>query len=277
MSATFLAQTGNVGINTDTPNATLHMEVATANADNETNQGLIVPRMSKTRVAKITNPIESTIVYITDDATSPISAYRGNEPRVANVFTKGHYIFQDNTWNKMNTTRPETSIKKSFTCTASNLGQILRSSDGYFKCVDITPLELGNYGWEYHGVVYLDGVIPTTDVQSPSGSQNTIIPVRVKTTSEFIAKNVIENPGKEAYVYNIYHSNADDISTIVNFSDAIMTGGRTLGHNICLDQNDTSKDFTVISDFAVSTSSLENCGLNLNSQYKFIAPVRVWE
>lgn len=271
-SITAIAQDGNIGVNIDKPNATLHMEVAPVNADNETNQGLIVPRMSKSRVAKIISPVESTIVYITDDSTSPISAYKGNDPKVSNVFTKGHYIFQDNTWSKMNTTKPQESIKKSFTCTASNLGQTLRSSDGYFKCVDMAPIQTGLYGWEYHGVVYVDGL----HFQRTS-EPNKLFPFRAKTTSEFIEENIIQYPYKQPYVYNLYYSNRDDMSTIINFSDVMMLGGNTYGHNICLDTNDTANDYTIISDFAISTASLEYCSNNLNIEYKFIAPVRIWE
>ncbi|WPC10357.1 hypothetical protein LEQ04_05960 [Riemerella anatipestifer] len=43
---------GKVGINTSSPNATLEIKPNTTNLLGATNEGIIVPKLSKTRVAK---------------------------------------------------------------------------------------------------------------------------------------------------------------------------------------------------------------------------------
>lgn len=62
--------TGKVGINTDAPAATLDIRPTTANAAESatTNEGILIPRLSKARVLAIalTNRVEGTLVYVTD-------------------------------------------------------------------------------------------------------------------------------------------------------------------------------------------------------------------
>lgn len=80
---------GKVGINTDRPTATLDIN---ANAENSketanTNEGLLIPRLSKTRVAQMTTPSESTLVYVRD------ITYTGNDAKVSDINEKGFYYY----------------------------------------------------------------------------------------------------------------------------------------------------------------------------------------
>ncbi len=67
---------GKVGINTDKPQATLEIQpnVANADANATTNEGLLIPRLSKARVAKMAAPVESTLVYVTDEVAEADNA-----------------------------------------------------------------------------------------------------------------------------------------------------------------------------------------------------------
>ncbi|VDH04410.1 hypothetical protein [Bergeyella zoohelcum] len=93
---------GKVGINTIEPSATMDIRPSTANAQKEatTNEGIIAPKLSKTRIANIETPVEGTLVYATDETTSPISAYTGNDPKVAKITEKGYYFYNGTEWMK---------------------------------------------------------------------------------------------------------------------------------------------------------------------------------
>ncbi|EKB58361.1 hypothetical protein HMPREF9699_00595, partial [Bergeyella zoohelcum ATCC 43767] len=93
---------GKVGINTIEPSATMDIRPSTANAQKEatTNEGIIAPKLSKTRIANIATPVEGTLVYATDETTSPISAYTGGDTKVAKITEKGYYFYNGTEWVK---------------------------------------------------------------------------------------------------------------------------------------------------------------------------------
>ncbi|EKB54423.1 hypothetical protein HMPREF9699_01966, partial [Bergeyella zoohelcum ATCC 43767] len=93
---------GKVGVNTIEPSATMDIRPSTANAQKEatTNEGIIAPKLSKTRIANIETPVEGTLVYATDETTSPISSYTGNDPKVAKITEKGYYYYNGTEWVK---------------------------------------------------------------------------------------------------------------------------------------------------------------------------------
>ncbi|VDH03278.1 hypothetical protein [Bergeyella zoohelcum] len=93
---------GKVGINTIEPSATMDVQPNSDNArvEAKTNEGIIAPKLSKTRIANIATPVEGTLVYATDDATSPISAYTGGDMKVAKITEKGYYFYNGTEWVK---------------------------------------------------------------------------------------------------------------------------------------------------------------------------------
>ncbi|NHW22551.1 hypothetical protein HA072_26305, partial [Escherichia coli] len=62
-------QSGKVGVNTSSPQATLDIQPTAKNGDvtATTNEGILAPKLSKTRVASIATPVEGTLVYVLDD------------------------------------------------------------------------------------------------------------------------------------------------------------------------------------------------------------------
>ncbi|USL94799.1 hypothetical protein D1J36_005730 [Riemerella anatipestifer] len=96
-------QSGKVGINTGKPAATLEVQPTSTNLAGTTNEGILAPKLSKTRVASIETPIEGTLVYVIDDATKTngaISNYTGNDTKVAKITEKGYYYYNGTEWVK---------------------------------------------------------------------------------------------------------------------------------------------------------------------------------
>ena len=82
------SQTGKVGINTNNPEATLDIKPNAANSavGATTNEGMLVPRLSKARLNSIAaaNLKESTLVYVSDFSGVTIST-------TTDVTSKGFY------------------------------------------------------------------------------------------------------------------------------------------------------------------------------------------
>ncbi|WP_120488473.1 tail fiber domain-containing protein [Bergeyella cardium] len=88
---------GKVGINTEEPKATLDLNPSKENAAvkaDASNEGLLIPRLSKERLAKVApaNLQESTLVYVND------VSYTGAETTVKNVKNKGFYFYNGTEW-----------------------------------------------------------------------------------------------------------------------------------------------------------------------------------
>ncbi|MEJ8590734.1 hypothetical protein JSO54_05735 [Riemerella anatipestifer] len=95
-------QSGKVGINTSLPSATLEVQPSALNLgkDATTNEGFIAPKLSKTRIATIASPVEGTLVYATDEDESKISAYTGDNTKVAKITERGYYYYNGTEWVK---------------------------------------------------------------------------------------------------------------------------------------------------------------------------------
>ncbi|MCW0520691.1 hypothetical protein OKE79_11685, partial [Riemerella anatipestifer] len=98
-------QSGKVGVNTSSPRATLDVQPSATNSqdNSKTNEGILAPKLSKTRVASIEAPVEGTLVYVIDDANKTngtINAYTGADPKVAKITEKGYYYYNGTEWVK---------------------------------------------------------------------------------------------------------------------------------------------------------------------------------
>ncbi|MDY3344950.1 hypothetical protein PG326_06105 [Riemerella anatipestifer] len=101
-------QSGKVGVNISSPRATLDVQPNATNSkdDAKTNEGILAPKLSKTRVASIEAPVEGTLVYVIDDAAKvngTINAYKGTDPKVAKITEKGYYYYNGTEWVKTST------------------------------------------------------------------------------------------------------------------------------------------------------------------------------
>lgn len=98
-SAISFAQEGKVGINTESPRAT--MEITPTKKNNEdtatSNEGLIIPQLSKTRVANIDDQklVKGTLIYVKET-----TSYTGTNPKVANIDASGFYHYNGTQWEK---------------------------------------------------------------------------------------------------------------------------------------------------------------------------------
>ena len=105
---------GKVGINTAEPKATLDLNPSTENAavkPNASNEGLLIPRLSKERLAKVApaNLQESTLVYVND------ASYAGSETTVKNVKSKGFYFYNGTEWTAVTGAGASSSVKTLYT------------------------------------------------------------------------------------------------------------------------------------------------------------------
>ena len=95
-----LAQSGKVGVNTSNPEATLDIKPSAANAVTSatTNEGVLIPRVSRDRLKSIAtaNLKESTLVYV-DNISGTTNAV------TSNVTSKGFYYYSttDSKWVKI--------------------------------------------------------------------------------------------------------------------------------------------------------------------------------
>ena len=107
------AQIGKVGVNTNNPKATLDIQPSPANAlpTATTNEGVLIPKLSKTRVANIATPEDATMIYVSD------VTYTGANPAVADITSKGFYYYDadpvmpiNSKWKKLNVNAGGTNL-----------------------------------------------------------------------------------------------------------------------------------------------------------------------
>lgn len=93
-----------VGVNNDTPNATL--DVTAKTTDGTTVEGVLIPRISRTKAATMSNPVSSTevstLIYV-NDVTEPSSDAAETTSAVTEV---GFYFFDGAKWNRISYEKP---------------------------------------------------------------------------------------------------------------------------------------------------------------------------
>lgn len=89
------AQTGKIGINEQKPSATLDIKPASVNLTGNSNEGLLIPKMTKQRVSTIanTNLVEGTLVYV-----DSITGYSGTNSKVSKIISEGFYYYDGTNW-----------------------------------------------------------------------------------------------------------------------------------------------------------------------------------
>ncbi|VDH02673.1 hypothetical protein [Bergeyella zoohelcum] len=146
---------GKVGVNTTEPSATMDIRPNDENArvEAKTNEGIIAPKLSKTRIANIETPVEGTLVYATDETTSPISAYTGGDMKVAKITEKGYYFYNGTEWVKAGNNSLAVDGSKWTNDTANNVVKLTNLSDGIsvrletnqIKVTDVGSLHVGDW------------------------------------------------------------------------------------------------------------------------------------
>lgn len=270
------AQTGKVGINTETPTATL--EVKSKTNDGSQVEGALLPAQSKQALATLEangkTPVEGTLVFVND-------VTQGSGTTVAQVYNKGYYIFENGTWNQLKYKRsPQAMMKKQFVCTANNLGEILQSSEGYFECVSIKGYfgEFVEFGWKYYGVAYLEGLHYNGNIPESELNYQQYTHSKYRISSDLINEIAIR-PEYDPYFANSFSSPGESLSTLKNFTEATMLGGVTYGHSFCYDQIiNSGRSF--VTDIDISAGGLmKSCDRDheVRLLYNITAPVRIFE
>ncbi|MBV7441231.1 hypothetical protein KRX57_07345 [Weeksellaceae bacterium TAE3-ERU29] len=95
----FGQQNGTVGINVEAPSATLEIQPSSDNAATNatTNEGILVPKLTKERVSNIANEslVKGTMIYI--DGIS----YSGANNKVSRINADGFYYYDGKLWVKV--------------------------------------------------------------------------------------------------------------------------------------------------------------------------------
>ncbi|VDH04706.1 hypothetical protein [Bergeyella zoohelcum] len=138
---------GKVGVNTITPSATMDIRPSTANAQKEatTNEGIIAPKLSKTRIANIETPVEGTLVYATD-ATYTAGSDATVNNRVAKITEKGYYFYNGTEWMKAGNNSLAVDGSKWTNDTANNVVKLTNLSDGTTPRTDDKNVFVNNEG-----------------------------------------------------------------------------------------------------------------------------------
>lgn len=147
------AQEGKLGINTQLPDATLDIHISTNNLNKATNEGILIPRLDKERVALMPSPKESTIIYV-----NKYDNYTGNENKVSLINENGFYYFDTHIqkWRKIKTHQKLLDYENpdnilNLTCNEANLNKTYDSIEGVFKCLRYNNKYVFGYAgiWTY--------------------------------------------------------------------------------------------------------------------------------
>lgn len=83
------------------------MDIEVKTTDETANQGIIIPNLSKVSIAKITEPVESTLVYISNVDNYTEGQNTTADALVANVNAKGFYFYDGTTWQPLQKATPK--------------------------------------------------------------------------------------------------------------------------------------------------------------------------
>lgn len=100
VSSTF-AQVGRVGINTDDPKATLHIEAYNNKDKKDTNPGLIIPNVSEVNTLNNNEHEESTLVYYSGGSNSAYINQNTGSTTENIGSKKGFYYYDGTDWQRI--------------------------------------------------------------------------------------------------------------------------------------------------------------------------------
>lgn len=131
------SEQGKVSINNQSPRATLDIDVSEGhkNGDTHTNEGILIPRLTKERVYAISKDQlkMGTLVYVIGNEfikvrnqlySSPLDKYNDEPSVVSNIDSEGFYYFNGDVWDKIST--PQNAIKSiysNYTITNADIGK----------------------------------------------------------------------------------------------------------------------------------------------------------
>ncbi|MCK0201532.1 hypothetical protein MWN41_00685 [Ornithobacterium rhinotracheale] len=190
---------GRVGINTTKPKATLDINVASANADTTTNEGIIAPKLTKERIAKIAVPQEGTLVYAKD------AIYSGTNSKVAKITEKGYYFYNGTEWVKVrgadtnianiNIYTEDGTLSANRTVNLNNKTLTFKGTNAQIKVPNIAEVDAQNNNTQdYNVVIGGDGTLKKDDRYWYFWNEVKPDTERINKTSMFIFQNGVVEP-----------------------------------------------------------------------------------
>lgn len=229
-----------VGINTDTPKATLDLR---PNPDNAlatatTNEGLLIPKLSKARVANITTPENATMVYVEN------LIYTGTDPRVSGIISPGFYYYDSSKskWIKLNDL-------VSSSIAPTGLERLTENGNTGWRLIGRDP---NNYGDIGEGAIDFSHSTSPSNENGATGEKSFAFGTDAKATGiySFAIGDNTEAKGEysEAIGRNTY--------AVGPFSKALF-GGTAIGHNsIAIDGTaEGSSSYAVFNASTASTAT----------------------
>lgn len=139
------AQEGKIGINTQNPQATLHISLS-KNADEKSNQGIIIPQLDKQRVSDISQNLllDGTMVYINsfnNISNTDATVLR----RVSQITTKDFYKYnaERDLWERMSNKRLTKNITSDYRLSEADHNYYIYANSAGFIRITV-PDDLGD-------------------------------------------------------------------------------------------------------------------------------------
>ncbi|MBT0550543.1 hypothetical protein [Riemerella anatipestifer] len=258
-------QSGKVGVNTSSPQATLDIQPTAKNGDitATTNEGILAPKLSKTRVASIATPVEGTLVYVLDDASKTkgaISDYIGNDSKVAKITEKGYYYYNGTEWVKSTTGKLEQEwlhngsdaiyAKRAKENTPSNTFEILDNGKTYInqggvdwtilKNLEGLPLFSANPRGHLLNAKYQSSrSLPTTNIEIDHNNTG-IAGYTFNSSSAFVEANHVNNAQGNK---KLYQSSSESITVSDNITQPLYYVRGKAFHTLVGDQVSADIEF----------------------------------
>ncbi|MDY3363213.1 hypothetical protein PG623_04275 [Riemerella anatipestifer] len=231
-------QSGKVGINISSPRATLDVQPNATNSEDDakTNEGILAPKLSKTRVASIEAPVEGTLVYVIDDANKTngtIGAYKGTDPKVAKITEKGYYYYNGMEWVKSTANsngelwaqRNNSGVTETYLVPANTDGNIVQYNRNQFSnsLGGLTPSDFDSFDHPDDPVINRSpspySVLISSDLFYEKGNlpKTTYYPFNISTA--VLRENAVAasaTPKDNIYVANSTGLIAKDLTTSIN-------------------------------------------------------------
>ena len=88
---------GQVGVNTDDPQATMEIKARTPSGTSTETDGIIIPNITRERAQNMENPSESTLIYISEATSGTANG------KAIDIDEKGYYYYNGTKWVKLTT------------------------------------------------------------------------------------------------------------------------------------------------------------------------------
>lgn len=217
MMGNFSSLFAQVGINTDTPLATLDITAKNATGTATNVDGILIPRVDRERAQSMINIPISTMVYINNISTGTQTG------TTINVDTEGFYYFNGSIWVKLpasNTTIG--SIPSVVASGKANNSFVSNDNEGFVKWTFNSVVNDGN--WDINNNTYTTPKagfyqLSLQGIEKPSGDFNSFDYVLIYNNKSYSFRNITDAQS------NIGHNSGGVIVLFLDQNSVLRFGG----------------------------------------------------